>query len=225
METIYLVDMVTLPHNLQSIIEKQDPSNTVVYAFCGQESPRVALGLVPKYSEWVQKQRLHIIEPATPLDTSQVSQSLAFWAGKLMQVHGSESSQFFIASEDSDIHPIAVLLRKEGYTVESSWPDPESVMCDDDTLCTVLRLVQSSRDPPRTLKQFLAFLKDKLPPYMSIESVIRKMQQEDIITLHKGAVQFSFPVFLDNSLSVSESRPSARNRTKRRDTRVTPDSE
>ena len=59
----------------------------------------------------------------------------------------SENTQIFVASENLSLHSVVVWLRQEGFQVESSWPDPESVQCTDEIMYTVLKIMQEMGNP------------------------------------------------------------------------------
>lgn len=192
----------------------------MIYCFCNTEPPRISLGLLQQYSEWIQKKRLHIVEPPFKVGHSNysVSQTLAFWAGKLITDYPAEETRIFIASEDTSLYNIVLWLRKEGYQVESSWPDLESVQCNDEILCMVLKVIQAvGASPPLTLDKFMEFLRQecKLPPYISLESVVKQMQERGFISLHRGQLQFDMPVFLDTLETNEPPKPPKSRRSRR----------
>jgi len=212
---IYLIDVSpdsgggSGASTLQRVIEKEDRTNTIIYCFAGTQPPKISLALLNQYSLWLQDKRLHIIEPPgkhgnhpslQPDSGGSTTHTLAFTAGKLVHEFQPETTKIFVASEDFDLFNVVLCLRNAGFEVESSWPDPESVKCDDDILYTVISQIQRLKtEPPRTLDNFRAFLRNQcnLPPYISLESVMRSMQEKGIISFHKGITHYDPPVMLE----------------------------
>lgn len=219
-QKLYLVDMTTVPGNLQRIIEREDIAHTEIYCFCSQQAPKISLSLLKKYSEWLQGNKLHIVQPPTipqlaaPEDNegSVIAQTLAYWIGKLTTIHPAATTRVFVASDDTALYNLVLWLRHDGYEVESSWPDAQSVECTDEILCTVLKIVQQTDSPlPNELGKFMQFLRNecKLPPYVSLESVVREMQQRGFITLHRGSLNYDLPIFLDALSDATPPHPAA----------------
>jgi hypothetical protein len=222
---LYLVDMVTLPQNLQAIIDKEDIQACIIYAFCGSHAPKISLASLEKYSAWLHSKHLHIVQvpPHTGSVTTSgilntekgghpikdgddspaaaVSHLIAFWMGKLMSQYSPTTTKVFVASQDTTLYPIILSLRQDGYEVESSWPDLESVECTDDILYSVLKVIQSVGSPPDSIDHFAKFLRQEchLPEYISLKSMIKQMMRKGFISVHKGAVDYHLPVFVEGA--------------------------
>lgn len=215
-EQLYLIDMSKGSDNLERIIAKENVATTTVYCFCNAQTPKVPLIMLQKYSEWLQKKKLFIISPALPPQQMEhqsnesataaaaangLSYTLSYWIGKLTTTYLPKTTRIFIASEDVSLYNVVLALRQDGYEVGSNWPDRDSVQCTDDILCTVLKIIQQTDNVPLpgTLDAFTKYLRSNchLPPYISLESVIRQLQQKGFISLHRGTLQYDFPVFLD----------------------------
>ena len=98
---------------------------------------------------------------------------------------------------------VVAWLRGEGYQVQSSWPDLDSVQCTDEILYTVMKMIEETgQRPPCSLEHFIQFLQTqcKIPAYISMESVITKMQQMGFLSLHRGQLKFEMPIFIDPSV-------------------------
>lgn len=198
---LYLVDTETIPHNLQRIIANENSAMTTIYCFCADVAPKVPLDSLQQYSDWLQHERLHIIQlpkGQPPQCEASTILTLAYFAGKLAAAYDPQKTQVFVASDNTDLYTVVLWLRQSGFEVESSWPDLESVQCTDDILCAVLRVMQETT-PPTDLTEFMHYIRNecKLPPYVSLESVIREMQHKDFIKVHRGELQFELPIFLD----------------------------
>lgn len=223
---IYLIDVS--PHSgggsgastLQRVIEKETPETTMIYCFAGMEPPKISLSLLQLYSTWLNLGRLNIIQPpgkavgtskaaaavssAAGYDGGSTTHTLAFTVGQLVHLYKPEETKIFIASEDFNLFNVVLCLRQGGFEVESSWPDPESVQCNDDILFTVVSQIQSLQtlqpeiSLPRTIDGFRQFLRTQcqLPPYISLESVMRAMQEKGMISFHKGMAHYDPPVML-----------------------------
>jgi hypothetical protein len=221
-KVVYLIDMDSMPNALQSIIEKENVDQTIIYCFCNRNSPKVSLASLERYSTWIQKRHLHIIDPPPtkgsssipsgsggggPAAASQgegynVSIAIAFWVGKLLAEH--KGAKWFISSNDTSLYQVVLRMREAGCQVESSWPELESVQCDDEILYRVLRAIQHVKTPPpSTLDGFMEFLRRdcKLPIFISIESVVRQLQDRGFVLVHRGQLHFELPVFLEQKNS------------------------
>ncbi len=216
---LYLVDMVTLPQNLQAIIDKEDMQACIIYAFCSAHAPKISLVSLEKYSAWLQAKRLHIIQmpragsgaggagsgaegggTVSAHAGTGVSHLISFWMGKLLGKQSTTNTKIFLASQDTTLYPIVLALRQEGFEVESSWPDLESVECTDDILYSVLKVIQGVGSPPESVDQFAKFLRQEchLPEYISLKSMIKQMMHKKFISVHKGTVQYHLPVFVES---------------------------
>jgi hypothetical protein len=239
---VYLIDVSDSgggsgASTLQQVIEKEHYSNTSIYCFAGMQPPKISLALLAKYSEWLQHGKLHIVEPpgkqrktgvgSSEGDGGSATHTLAFTAGQLTQWFKPELTKIFIASEDFALFNVVLCLRNVGFEVESSWPDPESILCNDDILFSVVSQIQRlATDPPRTLDGFRTFLRSqcKLPSYISLESVMRAMQEKGMISFHRGIAHYDPPVILNQtaatSLNSSTHRAQSNRSSSRRDTQI-----
>lgn len=230
---IYMIDVS--PHSgggsgastLQRVIEKETPETTMIYCFSGMEPPKISLSLLPLYSSWLNLGRLNIIEPPGKVRTNvsavigggydggSTTHTLAFMAGQLVHSFKPDQTKIFIASEDFNLFNAVLCLRQAGFEVESSWPDPESVQCNDDILYTTVTQIQNiqQRQPdlslPRTIDGFRQFLRTQcqLPPYISVESIMRAMQEKGMISFHKGQTHYEPPVMLGGEFNEIVSSP------------------
>lgn len=223
---VYLIDLSpesgggSGASTLQRVIEKENRQYTVIYCFAGIQPPKISLALLGPYSEWLQAGKLHIIDPPGKRQAGDnrggsTTHTLAFTAGQLVHQFQPETTKVFVASEDYDLFNVVLCLRNAGFEVESSWPDPESVQCSDDILYTVVTQIQRIQtEPPRTLDGFRNFLRTqcKLPTYISLESVMRAMQEKGMISFHKGVTHYDPPVMLEQ---IEESHGGRRRRSGR----------
>lgn len=53
-----------------------------------------------------------------------------------------ETTKIFVAADDFSLYNLVLCLRNDGFEVESSWPEPDSVQCDDEMLCTIMTVIQ-----------------------------------------------------------------------------------
>lgn len=238
------MDMVTLPQNLQAIIDKEDMQACIIYAFCGTHAPKISLASLEKYSAWLHSKHLHIVQvphyssaggndkydkcsggggistkgpdphhcvggDESSAAASAVSHLISFWIGKLLVQYSPTTTKMFLASQDTTLYPIILSLRQDGYEVESSWPDLESVECTDDILYSVLKVIQSVGSPPDSIDHFAKFLRQEchLPEYISLKSMIKQMIRKGFISVHKGAVDYHLPVFVEKGHSAPLSNP------------------
>lgn len=213
---LYLIDMTSPNHNLQYVIDNESLDSCMVYCFCDDKPPKIPLGFLGRYSEWIHKKKLCIVEPHKNKKGNafnvNISQTLAFWAGKLTYEYKKEDTKIFISSDDTQLFNIILTLRQQGYTVESSWPDMDSVQCNDEILCGVMKVIQQQpTPPPTTLDAFMEFLKTecRIPYYISLESVVRQMQSRGFITVRRdqGELAYEMPIFLEESEIVKECEP------------------
>lgn len=231
-KVVYLIDMDSMPHALQSVIEKENVDHTIIYCFCNRNAPKVSLASLERYSTWIQKRHLHIIDPppvkgangtasgscneafvgeGQVMEGYNVSIAIAFWVGKLLSEH--KESKWFISSNDTSLYQVVMRMREAGCQVESSWPELESVQCDDEILYRVLRVIQHVKTPPpSTLDGFMEFLRSecKLPIFISIESVVRQLQERGFVLVHRGQLHFELPVFLEQKNSTTYQGPTSK---------------
>ena len=221
-ERLYLIDVSTCGNTLQKVIEKENMKNTIIYCFSGAHAPKISLAVLDQYSAWLQEKRLFIIGPPPTTSSAPSTEigdtttpSLAFWAGKLVSTFAPENTKIFISSEDFSLYSVVLWLRDGGFEVESSWPEPESVQCNDDILYTVITQIQRLHmEPPKDTESFIQFLRKncRLPNYISSKSVLKTMQSKGMITFHKGVINYHAPVLLD---TIEDAPPSSRRRERK----------
>jgi len=217
-EKIYLIDMDNVPNTLQTVIETEDINHTMVYCFCGSNSPKISLGLLNEYSRWVLLKRLKIIEIQTKCERP-TDFTIGFWAGKLAATHSKDDVCFFVASDNYDLQTVAESLQQHGFETQTSWPPIESIQCTNDIMYVVLSFLDKTamQSRPTTLLELQNALQTDfgIPAYISAESVIRMLIDHSFVSVHKGRIRYTLPTFVEQVTGAANATIPAENRRRR----------
>ena len=210
--SIYLIDMDHVPNTLQKVISEESMEHTIVYCFCGAKAPKIAMTLLDTYSQWFGKDRLRIV-PLNSTYGDRVSDlELSFWVGKLAQTYDPSQARFFIASDNPALQCVVEELQVVGFEVETAWPN--EVVCTPEIMHAILYLLASpsSGNRPDNIDDLKRWLRTKVPHYIPVEDVVRKLQDDHWIQVHRKNVIYQLPTQVPDTDKSSSSRKPPRRR-------------